>query len=124
MNWTEIGQAVTATAYADIYLVNVGEKAEAAAFGIAEQLRSQGLRVILHAGGGSFKSQMKKADLLRAALSHSWGFKRCSLRSIRELGFQALDISEKSKNDLKLRAACFEAPEGSCFRSFPNFKIP
>lgn len=46
----------------DIYLVNVGESAEKQAFGMAEILRSQGLSVVLHAGGGSFKSQMKKAD--------------------------------------------------------------
>ena len=29
---------------------------------LAEQLRDAGLRVVLHCGGGSFKSQMKKAD--------------------------------------------------------------
>lgn len=46
----------------DIYLVNVGTLAEQHAFATAEQLRSLGLRVVLHAGGGSFKSQMKKAD--------------------------------------------------------------
>ncbi len=53
---------VTATNQADIYLVNVGELAEQKAFTIAESLRSMGLSVVLHAGGGSFKSQMKKAD--------------------------------------------------------------
>lgn len=54
----------------DVYLVNVGELAEAAAFAIAEQLRNAGIQVVLHAGGGSFKSQMKKADrsLARYAL--------------------------------------------------------
>jgi histidyl-tRNA synthetase len=46
----------------DIYLVNVGEQAEQQAFATAEVLREAGLNVILHAGGGSFKSQMKKAD--------------------------------------------------------------
>ncbi len=46
----------------DIYLVNVGELAEQKAFAIAEALRGQGLKVVLHAGGGSFKAQMKKAD--------------------------------------------------------------
>lgn len=46
----------------DLYLVNVGEHAEKHAFIMAEQLRSDGLSVVLHAGGGSFKSQMKKAD--------------------------------------------------------------
>lgn len=46
----------------DIYLVNAGEHAEKSAFGVAEALRNMGLTVALNAGGGSFKSQMKKAD--------------------------------------------------------------
>ena len=50
----------------DVYLVNVGELAEKAAFAVAEKLRQAGLQVVLHAGGGSFKSQMKKADRSQA----------------------------------------------------------
>jgi len=53
---------ITAANQTDIYLVNVGELAEQKAFTVAESLRSMGLSVVLHAGGGSFKSQMKKAD--------------------------------------------------------------
>ncbi|MFM9835751.1 MAG: histidine--tRNA ligase [Methylophilaceae bacterium] len=53
---------VTASNAPDIYLVNVGELAEKKAFGMAETMRSAGLSVVLHTGGGSFKSQMKKAD--------------------------------------------------------------
>ena len=53
---------VTASNAPDIYLVNVGELAEKQAFKVAEVMRAAGLSVILHAGGGSFKSQMKKAD--------------------------------------------------------------
>ena len=53
---------VTANNAPDIYLVNVGELAEKQAFTAAEVMRSAGLSVVLHAGGGSFKSQMKKAD--------------------------------------------------------------
>ena len=53
---------VMATNTPDIYLVNVGELAQNQAFSIAETLRNAGLQVALHAGGGSFKSQMKKAD--------------------------------------------------------------
>jgi len=58
---------VTADNALDIYLVNVGEKAEKQAFSVAETMREQGLTVVLHAGGGSFKSQMKKADRSGAA---------------------------------------------------------
>jgi histidyl-tRNA synthetase len=50
----------------DVYLVNVGELAYQAAFAMAERLRQAGLQVVLHAGGGSFKSQMKKADRSQA----------------------------------------------------------
>ncbi|QDQ28196.1 histidine--tRNA ligase [Chitinimonas arctica] len=46
----------------DIYLVNAGEGAQRLAPRLAEQLRDAGFRVAVHGGGGSFKSQMKKAD--------------------------------------------------------------
>lgn len=53
----------------DVYLVNEGEAAVRYAFSIAERLRDSGLSVIQHCGGGSFKSQMKKADASRALLA-------------------------------------------------------
>jgi histidyl-tRNA synthetase len=46
----------------DIYVVNVGEQAVRFAMDVAETLRDADLKVVLHCGGGSFKSQMKKAD--------------------------------------------------------------
>jgi histidyl-tRNA synthetase len=46
----------------DVYLVNQGEPAARAAFRVAEGLRGAGFSVTQHCGGGSFKSQMKKAD--------------------------------------------------------------
>lgn len=47
----------------DIYAMAMGDAAQSAMFRIAEQLRDEtDLRVQLHCGGGSFKSQMKKAD--------------------------------------------------------------
>jgi histidyl-tRNA synthetase len=46
----------------DVYLVHQGEDASRLAFRVAEGLRDQGVNVLLHCGGGSFKSQMKKAD--------------------------------------------------------------
>jgi len=53
---------VTAQDGPDVYLVNAGEAAGRVAPRLAEQLRNAGLAVTVHAGGGSFKSQMKKAD--------------------------------------------------------------
>ncbi|MDO6387943.1 MULTISPECIES: histidine--tRNA ligase [unclassified Uliginosibacterium] len=46
----------------DVYVVHQGEKAAPFAFRSAELLRSAGFAVVFHCGGGSFKSQMKKAD--------------------------------------------------------------
>ena len=49
---------------ADLYVCAFGEPAELAALTLAEQLRSAipGLRLLVNAGAGSFKSQFKKAD--------------------------------------------------------------
>lgn len=48
----------------DVYLVTLGDAAVTAGFRLAEQLRDAlpGLRLVVHCGGGSFKSQFKKAD--------------------------------------------------------------
>jgi histidyl-tRNA synthetase len=48
----------------DVYVVTVGEKAEAAGFRLVEELRDAmpGMRIELNLGGGSFKSQLKRAD--------------------------------------------------------------
>ncbi len=53
----------------DVYLVHQGEQAQGLAWRVAESLRDAGLKVLLHCGGGSFKSQMKKADGSGAALA-------------------------------------------------------
>ncbi|SFL12307.1 histidyl-tRNA synthetase [Nitrosomonas aestuarii] len=46
----------------DVYIVHQGERAMDYAWRAAEFLRNENCQVILHCGGGSFKSQMKKAD--------------------------------------------------------------
>jgi len=53
----------------DAYVVHAGDKAGAVARDVAETLRDHGASVVLHAGGGSFKSQMKKADASGARLA-------------------------------------------------------
>ncbi len=58
---TEAGRAAPAPA-ADAYVIWMGEGTDAFALSLAEALRAQGRSVVQHAGGGSFKSQMKKAD--------------------------------------------------------------
>jgi histidyl-tRNA synthetase len=51
------------------YLVHQGEGTLEYAFALAEELRAAGFAIVLHAGGGSFKSQMKKANASGAALA-------------------------------------------------------
>ena len=47
----------------DVYVVAAGEGTQVKAFELADEIRSEcGLRVVQNMGGGSFKSQMKKAD--------------------------------------------------------------
>ncbi|WP_296900254.1 histidine--tRNA ligase [Thiohalocapsa sp.] len=55
----------------DAYLVALGEAAAAAAPALAERLRDAvpGLKLLSHCGGGSFKSQFKKADKSGAQLA-------------------------------------------------------
>ncbi len=48
--------------FPDVYIVHQGETVTDYAWKAAEFLRHEGLKCILHCGGGSFKSQMKKAD--------------------------------------------------------------
>ena len=50
----------------DAYIVHAGEAAQAFAWQVASAMRGAGLATVLHCGGGSFKSQMKKADASRA----------------------------------------------------------
>jgi histidyl-tRNA synthetase len=53
----------------DAYLAYQGEGTLDYAFVLGEELRAAGYAVVLHAGGGSFKSQMKKADASGAQLA-------------------------------------------------------
>ena len=77
----------------DVYLVHQGEAANKFAMTVAERLRDQGLHVLLHCGGGSFKSQMKKADASAARYAlivgdDEAGAGEVSLKPLRELGEQ------------------------------------
>lgn len=61
-------QSLETTESCDVYIAHLGSEmagnseASRSAFRVAEQLRDMGLEVLVHCGGGSFKSQMKKAD--------------------------------------------------------------
>lgn len=62
----ETGSVKLAVSVPDAYIVHAGEAAQAYAWKVASALRAAGLETVLHCGGGSFKSQMKKADASRA----------------------------------------------------------
>ncbi len=57
-----MAEASLPSAAPEVYLVNQGEAAAGLAFRAAEMLRDAGRSVVHHCGGGSFKSQLKKAD--------------------------------------------------------------
>ena len=56
----EAGASVAAVP--DAYVVHVGAAATDLALATAERLRDAGLAIVVHAGGGNFKAQLKKAD--------------------------------------------------------------
>lgn len=77
----------------DVYLVHQGEKAQPFAFRVGEEIRSAGFSAVFHCGGGSFKSQMKKADASGAAYAVIVGDDevasgKVALKSLREGGEQ------------------------------------
>ena len=90
----------------DVYVVHQGERASDMASIVAEQLRDAGKRVILHGGGGSFKSQMKKADASHARCAviigddevHSGLFTVKPLRGGEQVQVALGDLSEKIDN--------------------------
>jgi histidyl-tRNA synthetase len=77
----------------DVYLVHQGEAAAHHAFRVAEHLRDVGFSVLLHCGGGSFKSQMKRADASGASLAAIIGddeaqANEVTVKALREAGEQ------------------------------------
>jgi histidyl-tRNA synthetase len=62
----EVAGTPLVTPVPDAYIVHAGDAAQAFAWQVASVLRAANLGTILHCGGGSFKSQMKKADASRA----------------------------------------------------------
>jgi len=79
---------------ADVYVVHSGESAGKFAWNVAETLRGKGLSVVFHCGGGSFKSQMKRADASGARFAVIVGDDEVAkqamgLKPLREPGVQA-----------------------------------
>ena len=82
------------------YIVHAGDDAGALARRVAERLRDDRLAVVLHAGGGGFKSQMKKADASGARFALVIGDDEAArgvvgVKPLREAGEQReMDVAE------------------------------
>lgn len=90
--WKDQGNAIATTA-PDVYVVAQGDAAGRFAFRVAEELRGSGFDVLQHCGGGSFKSQMKRADASGASVAAIIGDDEAnagevSLKPLREQGEQ------------------------------------
>jgi histidyl-tRNA synthetase len=95
---------------ADVYVTAMGEKAAIEAFRVSEMLRSAlpGRTVITHCGGGSFRSQMKKADRSGAGVAVIIGEKEVSegivgLKYLREGGEQETVSRDRAASHLANR---------------------
>ncbi len=107
----EQGVAPRASA-ADIYVVAAGEGAQAAALAGTEALRGEqpGLRIWQHAGGGSFKSQMKKADKSGARVVLIWGEDEVARGSVTVKPLRAGEgVTQQTVPVAQLRAAVDDA---------------
>ncbi len=91
---------VTAAPTPDAYIVHHGDGAIHAAFSTAEAARDAGLAIVLHAGGGNFKAQLKRADGSAARYAIILGEDevksgRLSLKPLRGQGEQAtIDLTQ------------------------------
>ncbi|MBK1703032.1 histidine--tRNA ligase [Halochromatium glycolicum] len=81
----------------DAYLIAVGEQAPAAALQIAERVRDAlpGIRLLCHCGGGSFKSQFKRADRSGARVALVLGDDELSAQRI---GIKPLRSGEEQRD--------------------------
>lgn len=66
--WAQ-SQALAAPPQCDVYVVHQGDVALAYALRLGEAIRDTGMRVIVHAGSGNFKAQMRRADHSQAAIA-------------------------------------------------------
>ena len=98
-------QKIEASASIDAFVVHAGEGAEVMAWRVAEQMRDAGLAVVLGAGG-SFKSQMKKADASGARYAVILGdaeveSDKVSIKPLRREGAQQLLPLAEAINEMR-----------------------
>ena len=96
----------------DVYFVIAGERAQAEGIGVAERLRDQlpAVRLQMNCGGGSFKSQLKRADDSGAAWALILGDSEVEnrvvgLKSLRAEAEQATVAWDRLAEELSARLA-------------------
>ncbi|HZP85194.1 MAG TPA: histidine--tRNA ligase [Burkholderiales bacterium] len=92
----------------DAYVVHAGASTELFAWHVADRLRERGLAMLLHCGGGSLKSQMRKADASGARFAIVVGESEAAneqvgVKPLRELAEQ-MTVSVQSAGDVLLAA--------------------
>jgi histidyl-tRNA synthetase len=92
----------------DVYVVAVGSDAELMALVAMQSMRLEQpqLRIVQHAGGGSFKSQMKKADKSGAQVALIWGedevaSNTVTIKPLREGGGERIEQHTVSLDELE-----------------------
>src|SRR5690606_28042328 len=104
----------TAVPECQVYMVHQGDAAQRKASVLAEQLRDQGLNVLVHAGSTGFKSQFKRADASGAVVAvmigeNELGAEQASVRRVRS-DFVTVDDQQRTialediASDLKARS--------------------
>jgi len=90
----EVSGGEAPTSDADVYIAAVGEGTLERAFSLAEELRDSitGIRIETNLGGGSFKSQMKRADKSGAAVALILGEQELADGCV---GFKAMRSTEE-----------------------------
>jgi histidyl-tRNA synthetase len=116
----ELGVVAGASPLADVYVVAVGDEAQRTALAAVEKLRDQlpALDIVLHAGGGSFKSQMKKADKSGARVALIWGedevaAQTVSVKPLRDTGGEGERASQQTVPGEKLQETLCAVLAGS-----------
>ena len=104
----DAGRVAPSTA-PDAYVVHVGDSATQHAWKAAEAMRGAQLAVVLHCGGGSFKSQMKRADGSGARFAVIIGDDEAqagvvSLKPLRETGQQQKLSIEQAAEQIRSAA--------------------
>jgi len=82
-----------------IYMVHQGEAAQRRASQEAERLRDAGLRVIVHAGPGSFKAQFKRADASGARVAVILGDSELASGSASVKWLREADAKEQAQQE-------------------------